>query len=479
MSQSLAPQNMYKDEHIRVPRYRYARIPLNNLPSGIVSIQPTSTTLLEWKLSANTVFNLSRSHIGYQYQIPASSGNYCCTFEDGHDFRYAYFGNGSGLGIVDLQFSDCLVNSVRPIATSQDNYLTHDPLTQFYKSNQLAATNILPFSRDGLLAGIDNGSTTNYLESQHLAICTTPNTAVNVSRYIPLSNYKDTAFEMDKDLVFGSDMYLRFNTQYLQRMAFYTTTPNNPNVAGNFTAITAAANAVNMYLYLAIEENIDIRNSLLSHLASGAMRMTIPYTYMYRFASSGNTSSANISLTLTKNYGRAVKKITVLPYNAQEYTQYAFDHSNVNGTKLASIQSTMDGRPNTDYVLNCYNPNSSIIPTGVTLGQASFADDYRESLKFTKGSCLFCYADYQTQWFYADAWGVPNNGTQEYKQPQENVCDGFDLLHSGDHVYAIQATTPALQTSTNNCYTNGLVMYVAVKFIRTLEIKSDGILLSP
>lgn len=99
-SEHAAPQNQYKDMSIRIPRYRYARIPLNNLTSGVVSMNPTSTTLLEWKLPASSTFNLSKSYIAYQYTWPALAGAYGYVNEQGCDFRTIYFGNGSGLGIV-------------------------------------------------------------------------------------------------------------------------------------------------------------------------------------------------------------------------------------------------------------------------------------------------------------------------------------------------------------------------------------------
>ncbi len=119
------------------------------------------------------------------------------------------------MGIVDLQYADQYVNAVRPIKTKLTEFLSYDQLNQFYPCNQLATNNILPFSRDGLLAGTDNASTTNYIEPQHVFIAPAANTAVNISRYFPLNSFKDTVFDMDKDLVFGTDMYLRLWTNYL------------------------------------------------------------------------------------------------------------------------------------------------------------------------------------------------------------------------------------------------------------------------
>jgi hypothetical protein len=99
MSDHLAKQIMYKDSTMRVPRYRYARIPLNNIPSGTVTVSPTSLTLLEWKVAASTCINLSRSFISSTWTVPALANNYGYTYENGCPFRTAYYGNGSGLGI--------------------------------------------------------------------------------------------------------------------------------------------------------------------------------------------------------------------------------------------------------------------------------------------------------------------------------------------------------------------------------------------
>ena len=86
-----------------VPRYRYAKIVLNNLSSSQVPLNLTSQTLAEFKLPSSTVCNLSKSYIVYQYTLPApAAGTYNCVHEQAFDFQQVFFGSGSGLGIVDL-----------------------------------------------------------------------------------------------------------------------------------------------------------------------------------------------------------------------------------------------------------------------------------------------------------------------------------------------------------------------------------------
>ena len=450
------------------------------MPSGIAQFQTTNSTLLEWKLPASTVCNLNRSFISEQWTLPAGgAGNYGVVYEDGVSYRWCYFGNGSGLGICDLQNVDCWVNTSRPLRTKLQDYLGADQLSQFYPCNQLATSNIFPFSRDGLTAGTANASTFNWTEPQHLSFSTAANTALNIYRYFPLSSFKDTILAMDKDLVFGQDMYLRLNSNYLTRMAFYTNTPANPNA--NLTAIAAGINVSQLYFYLAIEEELDIRASLLAALSAGSISLSIPYTFAYRF-SSGASSTANLTLTLTKSYGRGLKRVMYVPYNAQELTQYAYDHSNANGTKVSALQTTMDGRPLTDYLLNCYNPYSSINPAGVgwVAGSSFFGDDYREIKKYLTRSVYQGYPELQSMWLYMDCWGIPCGDSPESDGADESLIQSyFDLLKSGDHVYTVQAQTPALLTGTNNCSASGLVNYIFCTFVRTLKIRPDGIDFEP
>ena len=53
----------FKTHNAYLPRYRYAKVVLNNISSSSVPISLSSTNLMEWKLPANTVYNLSKSYI--------------------------------------------------------------------------------------------------------------------------------------------------------------------------------------------------------------------------------------------------------------------------------------------------------------------------------------------------------------------------------------------------------------------------------
>ena len=472
----LAPQISYKDENMRCPRYRLARIPLNNLSSGSVSLSASSTTLLEWKIPANSVINLSRSYLAYQLAVPALPGNMAVVHENGCPARDIYFGTSSGVGIVDLKNADCFVEATRPLKTSLSDFLSQDQLSGHFPSRQAASSNVLPFSRDGLTAGTQIASSVDQLEQQYLSVSNVADRAVTVSKLWPLSNVKDTILACDKNLVFGQDMYLRlfFNAQ--NRLYYYTSTPNQPQT--NVTAPTIATTLSNVFLYLSIEENRDISNSLIEALRNGQIKMKVPYPFSYRFSVPGTSTSASFSLTLTKNYGSTLKRIQVVPYNGGEQTgNHAYNHSNVNGTKLSQFQLSIDGRPLTDAVVTCFNPNSTIAPTGVTQPIGVWAEDYREMTPYLHNSCILSYPEFQTNWQYAESWGEQFADAKDPLIDDYRNVDGLDLKNSGDRVLSFTANCPAITEATSDCKTNGLILYCFALFQRDLLIAPDGIIL--
>jgi len=482
------PQVDFSVSDNMVPRYRYAKIVLNNLSSSSVPLNLTSQTLAEFKIPSSTVCNFSKSYIIYQYTIPASAtaGLYTAVHEDGFDFQQIFFGSGSGLGIVDMQYCDRYKNAICPLrSTLERDFLagSQDQMTQFYPSRQPGTTNVYPFSLDGYVAGRANASPINQTDNQHLTFSSAPNQAITVYRQIPLSILKDTFFAMDKDVVFGSDMYLRLWTNALQRMCFYTPSLVNPHINAVQYNNNDAVNATNFYLQLSIEENLDIRNSLLMSLAKGSIRFNIPYSYSYRFSQNNTSSSAAVSLTLTKNYGKSLNRILFVPFNGQEFTHHAYDHSNINGTKVQSLQSTLNGRPLSDSQINCMNPNANYDNRIWTGGvPVDWAGDWRQIREFTKQSCIQSYSDLGAKWIWCDAWGISPFPDEVHSGcPWHANSEGLSLVDSGDLVYSFQANTPAVSTAGGTAFASnvsGLILYLFCSFNRTLTIQADGIILS-
>jgi hypothetical protein len=467
----MAYQTNYKGANLICPKYRYVKFSLNNLSSTSVQWLATSSTNLEFKVPSCVVWNPSRSYITYQYSLPAVANNYGFVYMNNLDFRTVFFGSQSGLPIVDVQFSDCMVNVLRPISTRFSEFITMDPLGVLSPCNELATQNLLPYSRDGLATGTETNATRNFQELQHLQIGTAVNTAISVNRYVPLSALACTFLAMDKDVVFSQDMLIRLSTNYLTRMYGYTTNPQQIN--GNYTAPNANINVSNIFLHLASEENLTIKNSLLNALSSGSIKVHTPYTYVTRFSEAGGSSSFNQSLTITKAYGRYLKRFITIPYNAQEFTNHAYNHANLNGSKVTQIQTLINGRPNTDQLVNCYNPNSSLLTWWVN-APSDIAMDYRENSQFLQDTAIGSYAEYQTNWHHQDCFGV-KLGVQKYQSPENDlILDGYSLDQQGEAVFQISCQTPAVANNSSDVYANGLLWYVIQVFQRSLSIVPTG-----
>ncbi len=492
----------YKRYEAYLSRYRYARVPLNNVSSTTVPLSLNATQLMEWKIPAKTVINLSRSYISYSYTVQPLAGQNAVIFETSQDLcQWCYFGDGGGLGIVDVNYADRYTNVINPLRTATQEFLSKDQMNTSYPSVQyggiaqassanlphgFATVNVLPFSQEGTTVGATYFSANDFIEQQYLRIGPAANTLLIVNRQLKLSTFKDTFVGMDKNCIFGRDMYLRMNTQYGARLGFFTTTPATPGIAANVTAFTATTMPQNyngVYLYLAVEENKVLVDSLMSALLAGSIRYAIPYTYVYRYGATG--ASSNMSITLTRQFGHKLKRILFASFNGSETSNQSFNHSNFNGTKIKTLQSSIDSRPLTDYQLNCFNPNNGTNPLGVAwqypssaaAGESSTGDDYREMRDKLVGSCICSYLSYQINWCYADQWGLQSMIQGPAQSVDDaNVDDGLNLLDA-DHVYTLQLTTPAIVVATNaNTDTvASLAHYLFALFVRNLAISADGI----
>jgi hypothetical protein len=88
------------------------------------------------------------------------------------------------------------------------------------------------------------------------------------------------------------------------------------------------------------------------------------------------------------------------------------------------------------------------------------------------------YSHYQSNWQYADAWGLRPFANCSTDEDDAQLQDGLSLLHSGDLVYSISAQTPATTAATSSVNGQGMILYLFCYFLRTLTIQPDGIILS-
>jgi len=410
----------YKPVHEANPKYRFLRLPLNNITGSSTTITATSTQLLEFKMP-NSVYNLAQSFLGYSVSVAGSASNYNWVQEDTFDIvSNAYFGNASGLDICNLTYASKYVKMARKIKTDFQDFCASDSLGACYPSNALVAGNAYPVANQnfgGTAMGV-----VNYTEPKYLSSGSGTNTALARQRLYPLHGIVDTVFSVDKDIYIPTDMYVRFTAGGANQFAFTSTSGTDPTAGAAAVAVDVTLS--NIYLYLAVETNQLIIDSVISKVLSDGIKLNVPYTVAFRNAQANGTV-ANVNLQLSSQYGKTLKQIMHTVWHGTESANTAQDCGNYNGTKIATYNTFMNSRQLQDSSISC---NSSII--------ANY-DDWRENRRFLRGSVIANRSIYAQNWFHLDRFYEENNGTLI---AEENRVDGFDMS-KGPALWQLQATT--------------------------------------
>jgi hypothetical protein len=326
--------------------------------------------------------------------------------------------------------------------TSLTDFLANDNTSQLYPCNTAAGQGAPSVANP--TATNAPTSATNYIEPRYLQ--TTGLNATSVStRLYNLAGIKDTIFSVDKDLYIPTDMYARFTCGVGNQFTFTSTSATDPTAGA--AATTLAITVQNMYLFLAVEQNQLIVDSVMHKVLNGGLKMTIPYTTAFRNSSTGTI--ANIQIPMTQQYGKKLKRMIHTVWNGTEAGNTALDCANANGSKITLYNTYLDQRQLQDFQLSTLNSTTTAV----------LEDDWRENQKFCWNSVLQNRAMYQLNWFHCDSWVEPG---RNYYGDDSNEDDG--LAMDSPKLWMIQATT------TNATYTH----YNFATFVRHIIIDRSG-----
>jgi hypothetical protein len=463
----------YKVKASSDSRYRYLRIPLNNLVGPVVL--NAASQLLEWKLPS-VVYNLSRSYIQYGLRVPAAANNSNWTFEDlslGELAASVQFGSAGGVNLVDVQYLGNFLKPTIKALTPAEELESRDVVNSVYHSNLVgnvvlglhanpAGSNNLLNTSYAIQAGNIYGLTPNaggnpsYLSPFKVSdtkytVSTAVNTELSRPRQIRLSDCKKTLLELDRNDYYPIEMYLRINTNSINKMAFRSTDPADPAAAGaNYVALDQA-NLENCVLYLAVEQNQEIVDELINSVKSGAHKYQIPFTVGHRHVLPAGLGA--VQIPMTSQYGRKISDITFTVANAAENGNTCYDTNNWNGSKIQSYQTYLDNRQLQDSVLSCVQP--SIAPAAGQAGNGG--DDWRENRKHCINKQL-CYGQYQFNWFHTDSF------RDDYGEGLElgNKDQGLDM--EAVRLYQIAPTVGA----------GGCTIYTFITYLRHVMVDPNG-----
>ena len=443
---NVAPQINYKGETQSAnPKYRFLRVPMNNLTGSSFTITGTTSQLIEFKMP-NCVYNLSQSFLQYEVDTAAQgAGNYAWVAADSLEVASnCYFGSAGGLDICNLQYVNRYVKLWRKATTKASDMISNDATSQLVSCNTALGANYYP------VTSTPSGNPTgvfNYIESQYLSAPSAANTAASYFRLFPLSGIPDTIFALNKDLYVPIDMYARFTIGPGNQFAFLSTANNAPQTGG--AAITGNITINSCYLWLAVEQNQLIVDSVMNKVLSSGLSLNIPYTTAFRNSSTGTV--ANVSIPLNQQYGRRLKRMLYSVWNGTEQANTALDCSNYNGSKVVTYNTYMDNKQLQDLQIS-----TAIAATG-----AFAQDDWRENNKYFADSAILNRAVYALNWMHVDQFYEP--GSDANSSLQDNYDDGLEMKEP--HLWQLQATT-ANATLTH---------YNFATFVRRIHIDRNGI----
>ena len=444
MSQPIAPQINYKGESQSAnPKYRFLRIPMNNLTGSSFTVAGTTSQLIEFKLP-NAVYNLAQSFLSYQISVPAQGAGVAgWIHEDCLEVATnAYFGTAGGLDLCNLNYVNRYTKVARKMKTKFTDFVSNDISSQLYPCNSAIAGNFV---------GV-GASTVNFTEPRYLRASAGGTEGRNLvlvsTRSFPLKGIVDTIFSMDKDLYIPTDMYVRFTAGVGNQIAFGSTTNTDPTA----TPTAAAGNITvqNVFLFLAVEQNQLIVESVMNKVLTSGLKLNVSYTTAFRNSSTGTV--ANIQVPLSQQYGKRLKRMLHTVWNPTESANTSMDCSNVNGSKVTAYNTFLDQRQLQDFQLLTANSSAT------ALNQ----DDWRENSKYCKDSAIQNRTVYQLNWFHCDQFYEPS-AAQFSGIPEDNLDDGLTM--DSPKLWAFQATTAA------DC-----VHYDFATFVRSIQIDRTGVL---
>jgi hypothetical protein len=238
-------------------------------------------------------------------------------------------------------------------------------------------------------------------------------TTSKLSINIPLSLFKDTIAELDKDFFFNDILMLKITWNAYPSWGFTATT--------NSTTMVALASNITinkLSLYLALETNPYICAGLINRVTTGGMTTNIPFTYMSKKVFNGETNQ-NVSVRINNKHGKYLKHIYHIIYNATENAPATrYSHTNVDKANITSYFTTVDNDRRQQFDVN-----------------VALNEDWLIIKDYVKNTLIDRVDTYRYNWFVLDKF--------DDSDCNDNDCidSGFPL--TGEHTWDFVGTTAA------------------------------------
>jgi hypothetical protein len=214
---------------------------------------------------------------------------------------------------------------------------------------------------------------------------------------------------VNKDLYFGETLILQINWSPLRRVAWsnrsYTYTAETALVSdrtyeyspasipqviiaggGAFLDANNFAQVKGITLYLAVETNRTLIDSIVRQMSTNGLRLLVPYTYTNKYTSNA-TISQNVQQRINRAWGRTLLRIYHSVFNLDETSHFAYDNTNVSGAKVNEFYTSLDNDRLQEMNISCVRQ-----------------EDYMMLKELIKGTSYQSSRHYQDNWSWVDEW---------------------------------------------------------------------------
>lgn len=396
-----ADQINYEQKLFSHPSYKFEpQFP--NTFGQTISLSSSSQTPVTITIPPE-VFNLSESLVNYTTTLPAGA-NYTWVAQQAlREMSHIQYFAGSNQYISDIDNLQNYLDITLKKELSSDEFQSLDlSLNGIGSSN--SPINVAPALRNSNMTSVtvDNGpayqANINYQEPAYFQVSANA-TAVTYNVQFPLRLIKNSIFSINKNLYMGQSTYLKLYFGPASKVAYASTSNNNPN-AGIKSAYIGAGTISNLQLMLAVESNQEMRTKIINTVSTTGLSYRIPYVQAFKNSNMGG--SQNISIQFDQGNGKSLVKVYHAPYNNNEQLETMYDHCNTSDyptaaggvtAKVQAYYTQLNGKRLQDITIYCTNPAASV---------GSSLLDYMSHKKQLRGSILQNANVYQYSWFHCD-----------------------------------------------------------------------------
>ena len=412
--------------------YQMSRV----LPQGQATVQLNASSQQECLIDLpNRVFNLARSSLDFDLDIPAAAAGgtkRLLTIGQSAIERMSLY-TRSGVYLADITNCGIYTRCVTPYVTAHDDLQSSDK-TQLSTNeagaeatgkgffNCCSRTTIADSTADARSArrivptvGGTSDADVAFNENQYFSQGAVASTSY-LKCSVPLSEFHHTVLSLDKDLYFNQALVMRVSFAGTDKLGGETASAVNalPETVENLGAVIVR----NIRLQLAIESNREIADQVRGMVMSTGLSQIVPYVYPSLVTQGGSTEVSQ-QQRYNAGHGHSLLNIYTVTANSKTSGVLSSDIANQNASqKVLSYQASVDNN-----LLSEFRPLTRKL------------EGYVLQRHLLEDSCI-CNADvFRHNRVQINSWRAGK--CVDWKRT-DDVIDGLDL--SAERIYNIDKT---------------------------------------